>query len=299
VASAALPNRRNELSGLGLAAFSAVCFGTLAISAKYAYDDGAGPLPLLAVRFTIASGLLLAYHLVTRRRVLIERRNIVRLLLMGGLGYGFEASLFFAALERAPAGVVGLVFYSYPMWTTLIGFATRLEPFRRRTVAALVMGTAGVALVFSLPDTSLTGPLLAMGAAVAVAVYFVLIQVVLSDVDPSAAALWTTIGAATSTWCAQLVARQPLPAAALGPALGLGIASAVAFVALYAAIVRIGSSRAAIAAMLEPVTTLILAAIFLNESLALRVVAGAALVVAALPVLATTKKTSVPAADSV
>ena len=291
--------RGSELTGIGLAAFSAVCFGTLAISAKYAYDDGAGPLPLLAVRFSIATVLLLAFHLVTKRKVLIGRRSIVKLVLMGALGYGLEATLFFFALERAPAGVVGLVFYSYPLWVTLLGFATKIEPFRARTLTALVMGTVGVSLVFSLPHTALSGPVLALMAAVFVAIYMVLMQVVLKDVDPAPAALWTTVGAAAGTGVAAAVARQPLPSAALVPAVGLGLASAIAFVALYAGIVRIGSARASVAAMLEPITTLALAAIFLSEGLTARVLMGAALVVAALPVLATSKRAPVPAADSV
>ena len=299
VATPAKASGRSELSGIGFASFSALCFGTLAISAKYAYEDGAGPLPLLAVRFTIATLLLVAFHLVTKKKMFIGRREIVRLVLLGAFGYGFEASLFFLALERAPAGVVGLVFYSYPMWVALMGFATKIEPFKARTVTALVMGTLGVSLVFSLPHTALAGPLLALGAAVSVAVYMVLMQLVLTDVDPAAAALWTTVGAAASTWVAAAFARQPLPSAALIPAVGLGLASAIAFVALYAGIARIGSARTSVAAMLEPITTLVLAAIFLSEDLSVRVLVGAALVVAALPVLATAKRTAVPAADSV
>jgi drug/metabolite transporter (DMT)-like permease len=70
----------------------------------------------------------------------------------------------------------------------------------------------------------------------------------------------------------------------------LGLASAIAFVALYGAIARLGSSRSAIAAMLEPVTTVLLAAWLLNEALSWRIAAGAALVVSALPVLALTAR---------
>jgi DME family drug/metabolite transporter len=77
-----------------------------------------------------------------------------------------------------------------------------------------------------------------------------------------------------------------LPGAALPYAGALGIVTALAFVALYASINRIGSSRSSIAMMLEPVTSVILAAIFLGESLTLRIVLGAALVVTALPLLA-------------
>jgi drug/metabolite transporter (DMT)-like permease len=69
-------------------------------------------------------------------------------------------------------------------------------------------------------------------------------------------------------------------------AVALGLITALAFVALYGSIKMIGSSRSSIAMMLEPVTTVLLAAIFLEESLTLRIALGAALVVAALPLLA-------------
>lgn len=285
-------------AGIALAAFSAVAFGTLAISAKFAYDDGARFIPLLAARFAMATVLLASFHVVTRRTLAIGRSKVLKLLLLGGFGYAFEAALFFAALERAPAGVVGLVFYSYPLWTTLLGFATGLEPFRSRTIVALALGSIGVALVFSLPGGGLAGPLLALGAAVAVAIYFVLMQVVLQNEHASQAAFWTTLGAALALFPASLVARQPLPSEAWVPAAGLGVASAIAFVANYAAITRIGSARTSIAAMLEPVTTLILAALFLSEEIGLRVFLGALLVVSALPLLATGRRPRLPAADT-
>lgn len=291
-------NSGGEGAGIALAASSAVAFGTLAISAKFAYEVGAGFIPLLATRFAIATVLLAVFHVATRRSLAIGTSKIAKLLMLGGFGYAFEAALFFAALERAPAGVIGLVFYSYPLWTTLIGFATRLEPFRSRTVLALTLGSIGVALVFSLPGSGLVGPLLALGAAVAVAIYFVLMQVVMRNEHASEAAFWTTLGGAVALFPASLIARQPLPSDALVPAAGLGLASAVAFVASYAAVNRIGAARTAIAAMLEPVTTLVLAAAFLSEEIGVRVLVGAVLVVSALPLLATGRKPRVPAADT-
>ena len=296
-ASAGRPHG-GEGTGIALAASSAVAFGTLAISAKFAYEDGAGFIPLLAARFAVATVLLALFHVVTGRTLSIGRSKIVKLLLLGGLGYAFEAALFFAALERAPAGVIGLVFYSYPLWTVLLGFATGVEPVRSRTIVALALGSAGVALVFSLPGGGLAGPLLALGAAIAVAIYFVLMQVVMANEHASQAAFWTTAGGALALLPASFVAQQPLPAAAWGPVVGLGVASAVAFVLNYAAITRIGSARTAIAAMLEPITTLVLAAVLLGEEVGVRVAVGAVLVVSALPLLATGRKPAVPAADT-
>lgn len=277
---------RSDLRGIALAAAAAVAFGTLAISAKYAYDAGAGPLPLLAGRFILATALLAGLRAAKHNKRTTTREEVVRLMLLGGLGYALESALFFAALENAPAGVVGLVFYSYPMWTALIALATRLEPFRVRLLVALGLGSTGIALVFSVPQTGLKGPALALGAALAVAIYLVAIQVWASGVEATSSALWTSAGAAVALLVAAPLSGQPLPAGALGPAAALGLASATAFVLLYAAIERLGSSRTAVATMLEPVATVLLAALVLNEPITARIAVGAVLVVAALPVLA-------------
>lgn len=277
---------RDRIVGLALAAVASVAFSTLAISAKFAYRADAPLLPLLTVRFAGATVLVGLFHLITRHSLKVPRDVLWKLLTLGGIGYGLETAFFFAALERAPAGVVALIFYSFPLWVMLLGFATKLEPFRWRLVAALLVGSAGVGIVFSPEGGSLAGPLFALGAALSVAVYFLFMQVVLRDVDPSPAAFWTSAGAAVTTTVAALVARDPLPSGAIVPALALAVASGFAFITFYAAIVRIGSARTAVAAMVEPIATLILAAILLDEVITTRLFIGAALVVAALPMLA-------------
>jgi drug/metabolite transporter (DMT)-like permease len=292
------PRGGPDAAGIALAAIAAVAFGTLAISAKFAYRVDSPVLPLLTVRFLGATLLIGAFHLLTRKSMWVPRDVMWKLLILGGVGYGMETFLFFAALERAPAGVVALIFYSYPLWTVLMGFATKIEPFRWKLVGALVIGSIGVAIVFSPESGGMAGPLFALGAAVAVALYFILMQVVLRDVESSPAAFWTSAGAAVMTGGAWLVVRDPLPAGARIPALTLALASAFAFVTLYAAITRIGSSRAAVAAMIEPIATLILASVLLDEVITTRVLVGAALVITALPLLALAGGRELPARDA-
>lgn len=284
--------------GIAAAAAAAVAFGTLAIFAKFGYRADAEVVPLLAGRFWVTSVLLAAFHAATRRPLGVPRGTAVRLLLLGGIGYAAESGLFFAALERAPAGVVSLIFYSYPMLTTLLAWATGLERLRAPTIVALALGSGGIALIFGVPSGGLAGPLLALAAAAAVGVFMVTAQVVVRGVAPAAAATWTAAGAAIVLSGACLAGAGGLPAAALPAAGGLGLATAVAFLLMYTAIARIGSTRTSVAAMLEPVTTLALAALVLDERLTARVLLGAALVVAALPVLATTARRSEPPRDA-
>lgn len=275
-------------AGIGLAAGAAISFGTLAISAKLAYRAGAEAVPLLGVRFAIAALLLAAVAAVTRPKP-PRRRAVAGLLALGAIGYAFESALFFAALERAPAGVVGIVFYSFPLMTGAAAVVLGLERLRASLVAALVLGSAGVAVVFSVSATGLAGPLLALAAAAAVAVYMLVAQVVTRGVDPVASGALTAAGAAAVLLAVAAASGTGVPAAALPWAGALGLATAVAFTLLYAAIARIGSARTAIAAMLEPVTTVALAAATLGERITTRVLIGAVLVVSALPMLAATK----------
>lgn len=277
----------SNIKGMALAALSSIAFGTLAVIAKLTYRVGAQPVALLAARFAFAAVLLAGAHVTMGRSLKIEPKRAAKLMMLGGVGYASEAALFFLALNRAPASVVSLIFYSYPLWTGLLAFATRLEPFRWRLLAAFSIGFSGVAIIFSLPQGSLAGPLLALSAAVAVAIFFVVAQVVIRDADTNAAALWTAIGAMIALTTGCFILGQGLPLAALPGAAGLGLATAVAFTAMYAAISRLGSSRAATAALLEPITTVLLAATFLAEALTWRVALGTALVAVALPLVAT------------
>jgi drug/metabolite transporter (DMT)-like permease len=290
---------RSDLIGIGLAIAAATAFGTLAIFAKKGYEAGVGAFPLLLGRFAVTAVLLVAFLLATRAPIAIGREKIVRLLLLGAFGYGVEASLFFLALERAPASVVGLVFYSYPMWTTLIAIAAGLERFDKRLLIALLLGTAGIASIFSFTSTPLAGPLFALGAAVMVALFYIGAQILTEGTPPGAAALWTATGAALGIGVVVLVQGEGLPADAVVPALGLGLATAFAFVATYAAVKRIGSSKTAVANMTELVTTIVLAALFLSEEPTLRVLLGAVLVLSAIPILAAKKREALPAADGI
>jgi drug/metabolite transporter (DMT)-like permease len=263
----------------------AVAFGTVAIIAKLALQRGADPVPLLAYRFGVAAVLLLVFHAVTHRS-LGERRDALRLMLLGGMGYAFESTLFFVALQRTSAAVVGLVFYSYPLWTTLLALAVGLERYRHRIGLALVTGTAGVSVIFSLRTSAIAGPLLALAAAIAVALYLIAVQKASDGMDAFNVALWTAAGAAITLSAIAAATRSSLPGVSLPLASALGPITAIAFVALYGSIKRIGSSRSSIAMMLEPVTTVLLAALFLSEALTWRIALGACLVVAALPLLA-------------
>lgn len=285
------------VTGIILAAVSATAFGTLAIFAKLAYRHGAETVPLLAGRFTVAALLLVAYNRARGASLRIDRGQVIRLSLLGGIGYALESALYFAALGKASAAVVGLIFYSYPMWTSIAAIVTGLERFHPRLLVALVLATIGILLIFSLPSEGLAGPLLALAAAFAVTVYYLFAQIFVRGVDAGIAATYTALGAAVTLAGVSLGTGTGLPAGALPHAAALGLVTAIAFVCLYGAVVRIGSAKTSIAHMLEPVTIVVLAAWILGDDITSRVAIGAVFIVSALPILAVRGKQKLPVAD--
>ena len=286
-------------AGIGLTALASLCFGTMPTIAKYAYREGADVLPLLAMRFSLTTLLLVGFHAVTCQSIRIPARAALKLAGVGACGYAFESSLYFFALERAPAGVVSLVFYSYPLWTGILAILVGLERFSLRLAVALTLGGAGVTTIFTVGDAPLSGLLLALGSAGAVAVYFILAQYTLVGVRPSIAATWTSAGAAGALLIIQPFVPHSLPVSSFPWGVALAVATSLAFLGLYGGIARLGSSRTAIAAMVEPVVAVLLAAVILDEEITIRVAIGALLVISALPVLATTKPNERPASDAI
>ena len=278
---------------------SACAFGTVAILARKGFEQGADPLPLLGYRFAVASAFLLVFARAMKRPLVPPRDLLWKLLLLGGIGFAAESSLFFIALDLAPAGIVSLVFFSFPLLTTLASWALRIEPITRRTVVALSLGTAGVASIFTIREVGLEGPIFALLAAVAVTIYFTGAGIIMKGQEALVGALWTAVGASVTVLAIGFAVGQDFPASALPWAIALGAVTSVAFWAMYEAIARIGPAKAAVSQMLEPVVTVILGLLILDEAITLRIALGAALIVSALPILASRRSKAPPPADSV
>src|SRR5512136_1863807 len=90
------------LVGVFLILISGSSFGTLAIFARLAYEDGVTPVTLLFLRFVIASPCMLS--IMWLRRIPLPRgRVLLGLALMGGIGYVGQALSYFTALTLIPA----------------------------------------------------------------------------------------------------------------------------------------------------------------------------------------------------
>lgn len=276
--------------GTAAAVVSGLGFAAITVIARSLAADGLGATTVLSIRFAIGGLLLGLLVVVSGRSLWPARGERLAAALLGTVGYAFEASLFFAGLERGSAAAVTVLFYAYPALVAVAEVSLRWTVPTWRLGGALAAGVLGTAVVIVAgADVSITTPgiLFALGAAGSFAVYLVTTNRLLVRTDNVVRAAWVSGGAGVGLLVRGLVSGGFDPTAGFWPRLiAIGVANAAAFGLLFAALARIGATRTAVVLNVEPVGAVLLGWIFLGERLGPIQLAGGALVVAAAVVVA-------------
>ena len=284
-------------AGALLCLASALAFGAMGIFGKLAYGDGATVGTLLSVRFVLAAALFWALVLgsgAARHLRRLSRRDLCMALALGGVGYSAQTGAYFAALDRLDASLLSLLVYTFPAMVTVAAIALGRERASRRSGVALALSSGGLVLVLAGATSGALDPLgavLGLSAAIVYTAYVLTSAGIVQRVEPLVLSALVCTGAAT-TLTLGAAARGDLhlgsvSAAGFGWLSGIAVVSTVGAVSLFfAGLRRVGPTTASILSTAEPVTTVVLAYLALGESLGPAQLAGAALVLAAVPVLA-------------
>ena len=277
-------------SGTLLCLASGAAFGAMAVFGKLAYGEGATAGTLLAVRFTLAAALF--WLLLAARGGVggLARRDVAAGLALGAAGYALQAGLFFAALERTDASLLSLLVHTFPAMVAAAAVTLGRERLDAGRAAALVLSSAGLVLVVAGAGAGALDPLgvaLGLGAAVVYSAYILVSDGVAARVPAQALAALVCTGAAVSLTVstAALGALRPgaLTAAGWGWLAALAVVSTVGAIGLFfAGLRRAGPTAASILSTVEPLVTVLLAALVFGERLAPAQLAGGALVLAAV-----------------
>ena len=280
--------RRRRLTGVALALVSATGFGLMPVLGKVAYDEGAEPVGVLAVRFAIAAAALLLLARALGQPLPRDRR-LGMLALLGGVGYVGQALFYFTALERISAGLTSLLLYVFPALVVLLSALLLREWPRPLAAGCVALALAGTALTIGPVEGGQgSGVALGLGAALVYAVY-ILVSSRVTGVGAFAMAAVVLSAAAVATGVLAVVTRPALPSSAtawlaLGGVALLG--TFVAVTAFFGALALIGPSDASVLSTVEPVVSVVVAGLVLGERLSATQVCGGVVVLLAVGVLA-------------
>ena len=284
---------------------AAALFGMLGPLSRFAYDAGMQPAAFVAWRAGVALvvlGVVIAWRVGRGSAVLLRfrsmpRRAQVTLLIAALMGFSLNLAMFMA-FDRITVALALLGFYTYPAMIAVVNVVLGREPLDRTRMIALGLALAGMIAVVAAQLDPANGIRLdalgigfALGAALSQTVYVVVsrdgypdvptdqaIAVVLA-VTVVGASLLAILGGAPETLAWPLVEPSVLPILVF-----TGVfAAAIPSLGFLRGIREIGSLRAGILMLFEPVVGVALAAWLLGETLGPVQIAGAvAILIAAI-----------------
>lgn len=291
------------MAGIVFALVAAIGFSAKAIMVKLAYQDAVDAITLLALRMAFA----LPFFLVVAARANrnkhsqpLTSRDKLAVIGLGFVGYYLASYLDFLGLQYISAGLERLILFLYPTMVVLISALVLKQRIGRTVLFALLISYAGIALVFlhDMKATELdavTGSALVFGSALAYAVYLVGAGHTIARIGASRFTAYVMTVACVAC-LVQFAVTHPLaalklPARVYGLSIGMAVFSTVlpAFL-LAAAMRRIGSMHTSLIGSIGPVSTILLAYVFLGERMSPEQIGGSILVLIGVLMISLNKR---------
>jgi DME family drug/metabolite transporter len=279
---------------------AAAALGTLGPVAGLAYQEGVTPPAFSALRAAIGAGILGALVL-TRRQPSIRLSSLAprerNLLALAVVVNGVMNLVLFFAFGAMTVALVMVIFYTYPVLVAAGSVALGRERLTQARVAALAFSGVGLALVLGSqvgPEAHATvaGLVLAGIAAVCHAAYLIVVRDGFSRVPSVQATSLVLAGGLVISGSAALIMSG-------SGAVGAWVQSPVAWAAILCAgtfgaalpkvwvisgVRVIGSTRAAVLMLMEPVVAVVVAAVALGQGMTvLELLGGAAILIVQRP----------------
>lgn len=263
--------------GYLLVFLAASMWGTLGIFAKLLYQFNLDTFTVVFYRAMIAFFLLLIYNFSKGLKIKKERLPFYAF-------YGFFSIflfyvLYFYTVKISSVSLAVLLLYTAPIHSTVLGYFIFKERITSIKSIALIMAVFGVLFVVNPNNEKMSIPAIVLGllSGFTYAMYGILGKIAVRNERPEEALLYTIgFGALFLTPFSNF--KVPLDAFPYLFALAL-FPTFLAYILYNTALREVEVSRASIIATIEPVVALILAYLIFNETLTLKQLFGAALII--------------------
>jgi drug/metabolite transporter (DMT)-like permease len=287
--------KSNYIIGFTLAITGAFLFSAKAIYVKLVYrTEAIDAISMLALRmlFSIPFYVITAWVLSRREgNVKLTPRQWAFIVLLGFMGYYISSLLDFMGLAYISAGLERLILFLYPTFALLMGALAFRQKVSRRQWLALLLAYLGMMVAFvadihmQTGNEVVIGSLLILGCAVTYAFYIVgggqIIPKVGSMKFTAYALIFATVGIFAQYLVTHGTTVRHFTSHTYWLCFQMAIVSTVLPTFMMSeGIRRIGSGNTAIITSIGPVSTILLAYIFLDEPVTWLQLAGTALVLA-------------------
>jgi len=253
-------------------ALSAIIFGLMPLLTKIIIARGATSLTIAFFRVFYVTIVLFFVLKIKKIDLYLEKRDLLSAILISIFGSGLTIIILNESYNYVDTGIATSLHFLYPLFVAILCCFFYGEKIKKKQIISLSFALVGIICFMSKVNGSLFGYFLAITSGLTYAFYLVKMDktglVKMNALKLSFyLALFTTIEIFTMNLFMQDVVFK-MDALSYGLLLVLALSSSfLATVLLQKGVLLLGSTRASFICLLEPVTSMIVGILWLNEAL--------------------------------
>ncbi len=271
-------------------ALSAALYGFMGYLGTYIINDNMSISCMLFWRFLIAGLWMMIFvtkDIVRRENISFDPKIIIIMFLLSAAGYSGSSGFYFVSSQSIGTGLAMVIFFSYPIAIALYSWIVHRHKMSILTFLTLLLMFVGLILLhdFSGHTLSLNGLFMGILAALSYALYIIgSKKFATADINSNLLTMIVCFGSASLFLILSLTTNSfilPQSGGAWASLLALGIlVTALPIQLMMTGLQHMSATRASIISVLEPLVTVIVGIILLNESVTMLQFIGGFLIMA-------------------
>ncbi|MBY0281731.1 MAG: DMT family transporter [Alphaproteobacteria bacterium] len=274
----------HNIKGTLYAALSGTLYGCLAyfgfklVNTNFSFSD------MLFWRFALATVALFPFVLQKNLWTSVSLYKIGFLFLIGLFVYSLGAHFYFQAAERIGSGLAMVIFFIFPLFVILLSWTIDKHTIGKGTVASITIILIGLGLLadYEQANINFMGLFLALLSGLGYAIYVYISKKI--KVPPILSTFILCFGSAVLFFFLSLYQNGgqtiPLPSCWFSVVVLGIICTLLPILLLLKAMETITATKASILGVLEPLATVVIGILFLDETITLRQWMGTGIVLA-------------------
>lgn len=286
-----------RLKGTISVIISAIVFGGMPLMAKVYYREGGNAVNLSLYRFLLILPFL--YILIKKEKDLslkITKEEFKKILLMSGIGFSPTALLLYMSYNYIPSGMATTIHFMYPVFVILgcvLFYKEKISPIK---IMAVILCTLGILMFYDGEgQINILGIALAFASAVVYSFYTVYLDKSgMKEMNVFKLTFYIYLISAAILFIFSIITKSlTLNITPLGwiMALILSVLVGIGGACLFQLGVRIiGAQNTAILSTFEPITSIIIGVLFLDESFGIKTLFGIIFILVAVILISVFEK---------
>ncbi|WP_044600001.1 DMT family transporter [Candidatus Stoquefichus massiliensis] len=268
--------------GIVFTVISTIIFGITPAIGKFTYSMGNNGIQLAFLRHLFVVPLFLFIVLYQKLSLKVTKQQFKDILKVGFFGNTLTVVLLYSSYSYIGVGSATVLHFLYPLFVCIMNFILYQQKLNHKQILCLVLAMVGILCFIEKSASSMFGFLLAVGSGIFFAYYMIgMDHSTIRYISPYVFNFYLVIMNSTVILLLALITKSLSIMPLSGYLLSMVVAvftSLIGVVLFQKGICCLGASLTAILSTLEPITSIIVGILFLNEQLTLMKIVGCLLV---------------------